>query len=132
MTVLESAGLGLLRAIDPERAHGIALAALRLGLAPAPGLVPSERLRTSIAGLGLANPVGLAAGFDKNATALHGLERAGFGVVEVGATTPRPQPGNPKPRRFDKFFKTFSRILGLPRDFQDFCIPRENLDFLQN
>ena len=92
MTVLESAGLGLLRAIDPERAHGIALAALRLGLAPSPGLVTSERLRTSIAGLGLANPVGLAAGFDKNATALHGLERAGFGFVEVGATTPRPQP----------------------------------------
>ncbi|MCH2094506.1 MAG: quinone-dependent dihydroorotate dehydrogenase [Rhodobacteraceae bacterium] len=100
MTVLESAGLGLLRAIDPERAHGIALAALRLGLAPSPGLVTSERLRTSIAGLGLANPVGLAAGFDKNATALHGLERAGFGFVEVGATTPRPQPGNPKPRLF--------------------------------
>ncbi len=100
MSLLESAGLGLLRNFDPERAHGMALNALRLGLAASPGLVTSERLRTSVAGLGLANPVGLAAGFDKNAIALHGLERAGFGFVEVGATTPRPQPGNPRPRLF--------------------------------
>jgi dihydroorotate dehydrogenase len=57
-------------------------------------------LRTTLAGLDLPNPVGLAAGFDKNATALHALSKTGFGFLEVGAATPRAQPGNPKPRLF--------------------------------
>ena len=100
MKLIEQAGLKLLRQCDPERAHGLALTALRAGLAPAPGIVTSDRLRCSVAGLDLPNPIGLAAGFDKNATALSGLSRAGFGFVEVGAATPRPQPGNPKPRLF--------------------------------
>ncbi|WGW05483.1 quinone-dependent dihydroorotate dehydrogenase [Tropicibacter oceani] len=100
MRLIEQAGLKLLRGCDPERAHGLALTALRAGLAPAPGVVTSDRLRCSVAGLDLPNPIGLAAGFDKNATALAGLSRAGFGFVEVGAATPRPQPGNPKPRLF--------------------------------
>jgi len=97
---LEAAGLALLQRMDAERAHGLALAALRTGLAPLPARVNSDRLRTEIAGLKLPNPLGLAAGFDKNATALHGLARAGFGFLEVGAATPRPQPGNPRPRLF--------------------------------
>ncbi|WP_238365895.1 quinone-dependent dihydroorotate dehydrogenase [Mesobacterium pallidum] len=100
MTLAEQIGLPLLRRIDPETAHGLALSALRLGLAAAPGTVTSDRLRCDLAGLKLPNPVGLAAGFDKNATALRGLARAGFGFVEVGAATPRPQPGNPRPRLF--------------------------------
>ena len=100
MSALERAGLALLRRVDPERAHGLALAALRAGLAAAPGRLTSDRLRCRVAGLDLPNPLGLAAGFDKNATALAGLARAGFGFVEVGATTPRPQPGNPQPRLF--------------------------------
>ncbi len=100
MTLMERAGLGLLHRFEPETAHGLALAALRAGMVPMPGLVTSDRLRTTLAGMALANPVGLAAGFDKNATALHGLSRIGFGFVEVGAATPRPQPGNPKPRLF--------------------------------
>jgi len=58
------------------------------------------RLKTKLAGLDLPNPVGLAAGFDKNATAVAPLMRAGFGFLEVGAATPRPQPGNAKPRLF--------------------------------
>jgi dihydroorotate dehydrogenase len=62
--------------------------------------VTSPRLRTEIAGLHLPNPVGLAAGFDKNAVALSALSRAGFGFLEAGAVTPRPQPGNPRPRLF--------------------------------
>jgi dihydroorotate dehydrogenase len=57
-------------------------------------------LQTSLAGISLPNPVGLAAGFDKNAEALAPLSKAGFGFIEVGAATPRPQPGNPKPRLF--------------------------------
>ena len=100
MTLAERAGLALLRRMDPERAHDWALRALRAGAAPLPGLVTSERLRCDVAGLRLANPVGLAAGFDKNAVALHPLSRAGFGFVEVGAVTPRPQPGNQRPRLF--------------------------------
>ncbi len=100
MTPLERLGLGLLHRIDPERGHAIALAALRSGLMPLPGRVTSGRLQTSLASLSLPNPIGLAAGFDKNATALKPLARAGFGFVEVGAATPLAQPGNPRPRLF--------------------------------
>lgn len=98
--MLERIGMALMRRMDPETAHGLALKALTMGLAPLPGVVTSDRLRTNVAGLDLPNPVGLAAGFDKNATALSPLSRAGFGFIEVGAATPRPQPGNPKPRLF--------------------------------
>ena len=100
MSMIESLGMALMRRMDPEAAHGLALKALGMGLAPLPGPVTSDRLRTALAGLELPNPVGLAAGFDKNATALAPLARAGFGFIEVGAATPRPQPGNPKPRLF--------------------------------
>ncbi|SFN93730.1 dihydroorotate oxidase A [Roseovarius lutimaris] len=100
MTPLERIGLAALHRCDPETAHGLALKALRLGLAPRPGPFSTTRLKTSVAGLSLPNPVGLAAGFDKNAEALTPLSRAGFGFVEVGAVTPRPQPGNPRPRLF--------------------------------
>ncbi|MYM57419.1 quinone-dependent dihydroorotate dehydrogenase [Thalassovita mangrovi] len=100
MKLIEKIGLAALHRIDPETGHGLAIKALQLGAAPLPGLVTSPRLRTRVAGLNMANPVGLAAGFDKNASALLPLSRAGFGFVEVGAATPRPQPGNPKPRLF--------------------------------
>ncbi|WP_114965729.1 quinone-dependent dihydroorotate dehydrogenase [Alkalilacustris brevis] len=100
MSLVERAGLALLHRCDPERAHGLALQALRLGLAPRQAPVISDRLRTRVAGLDLPNPTGLAAGFDKDAVALDGLARAGFGFVEVGAVTPLPQPGNPRPRLF--------------------------------
>ncbi|WP_400082544.1 quinone-dependent dihydroorotate dehydrogenase [Yoonia sp. R78084] len=100
MKALEQIGLPALRLLDPETAHGLALKALNAGLGPRSGPVTSPRLRTTLAGLDLLNPVGLAAGFDKNATALHALSRTGFGFLEVGAATPRAQPGNPKPRLF--------------------------------
>ncbi|MBN2759869.1 MAG: quinone-dependent dihydroorotate dehydrogenase [Rhodobacteraceae bacterium] len=100
MSKLERLSLTALRSFDPETAHGLAIKALQLGLAPLPRPCVSSRLRMQIAGLDLPNPVGLAAGFDKNAQALDGLARAGFGFVEVGAATPRPQPGNPRPRLF--------------------------------
>lgn len=100
MTPLERIGLAALHRCDPETAHGLALKALRLGLAPTPGPVTSARLKTDLAGMALPNPVGLAAGFDKNAEVLTPLSRAGFGFIEVGAVTPRPQPGNPRPRLF--------------------------------
>ena len=100
MTLIERAGLALLHRMDPERAHGLSLQALRAGLVPLPGPVTGGRLATRLAGMALQNPVGLAAGYDKNAVALAALSRAGFGFLEVGAATPRPQPGNPRPRLF--------------------------------
>ena len=101
MRLIEATGLGAMRRLDPEAAHGLALKALRAGLVPlAGGPVTSDRLRLRLAGLDLANPIGLAAGFDKNAVAIAPLSRAGFGWLEVGGVTPRPQPGNPRPRLF--------------------------------
>jgi dihydroorotate dehydrogenase len=100
VTGLERLGLAALHRLDPERAHDLAHLALRAGLGPSCGPVTTPRLRVRLAGLDLPNPVGLAAGFDKNARALHPLSRAGFGFLEAGAATPRPQPGNPKPRLF--------------------------------
>ena len=100
MTLLERIALCGLHRIDPETAHGLSIRALAAGLVPLPGPITSDRLRTRLAGLDLPNPVGLAAGFDKNAEAVWPLTHAGFGFVEVGAATPRPQPGNPRPRLF--------------------------------
>lgn len=100
VSLIERAGLCALHRLDPELAHGLSLKALTSGLVPLPGLVTSKRLETTLAGMALPNPVGLAAGYDKNANAIAALSRAGFGFVEVGAATPRPQPGNPKPRLF--------------------------------
>ncbi len=100
MTLLERIALCGLHRLDPERAHGLSVRALSSGLVPLPGPVTSPRLATRLAGMVLPNPVGLAAGYDKNAEAVTALTRAGFGFVEVGAATPRPQPGNAKPRLF--------------------------------
>lgn len=100
MSFLEAAGLALLHRIDPERAHGLSLLALRSGIVPLPGVVALPRLQTTLAGMALKNPVGLAAGYDKNAQGLAPLSRAGFGFIEVGAATPLPQRGNDRPRLF--------------------------------
>ena len=100
MSIIERAALGLLHRLDPERAHDLSLTALKLRLPNLPGVVSTPRLATTLAGLALENPVGLAAGYDKNAVALAPLMRAGFGFLEVGAATPRPQIGNPKPRLY--------------------------------
>ena len=100
MTRAEEFSLSVLHRLDPEYAHNLSLLALRAGLAPMPGPVTSGRLKTTLAGLALPNPIGLAAGYDKNALALGPLSRAGFGFLEVGAATPRPQTGNARPRLF--------------------------------
>ncbi len=100
MTLAEKLALAALFKIDPETGHGLSVKALNAGLTPRPGPVTSPRLETTIAGLPLPNPIGLAAGFDKNAEALAPLLTSGFGFIEVGAATTLPQPGNPKPRLF--------------------------------
>jgi dihydroorotate dehydrogenase len=85
--------------LDPERAHRATIAALKW--MPRRGTPPFARsLTTSIGGLGLASPVGLAAGFDKDAEVADAMLALGFGFVEVGTLTPRPQAGNPRPRLF--------------------------------
>ncbi|HEX8570263.1 MAG TPA: quinone-dependent dihydroorotate dehydrogenase [Caulobacteraceae bacterium] len=88
-----------LRTLDPETAHRLTVRALAAGLGPVSA--PDDPiLATELPGLRLPNPIGLAAGFDKNAEAHGPMLRAGFGFVECGTVTPRPQPGNPKPRLF--------------------------------
>lgn len=89
-----------LHKLDPERAHRLAIRGLGMGFVPRQRNDHWPRLRISFAGLDLPNPLGLAAGFDKNAEAIGGLTRLGFGWLEVGTITPRPQAGNPKPRIF--------------------------------
>ncbi|MEQ8485229.1 MAG: quinone-dependent dihydroorotate dehydrogenase [Pseudomonadales bacterium] len=90
----------LLFALPPEASHNLALAGLR-AFGRLPGrIVPAAGRSRRLLGLDFANPVGLAAGLDKDAAAVEGLARLGFGFVEVGTVTPRPQPGNPKPRLF--------------------------------
>lgn len=89
----------LVFALPPEKAHRAAIRALKLGLSPACAF-QDARLTTELAGLSLPNPVGLAAGFDKNAEAYNGALKAGFGFVEIGTVTPKPQKGNPTPRLF--------------------------------
>lgn len=96
---LTDLGAVLLRQMDPETAHRLAIRALQVTPLPAPG-ADDPILKTRIAGLEMSNPVGLAAGLDKNGEALEGLSRLGFGAVECGSVTPRAQPGNPRPRLF--------------------------------
>lgn len=86
-------------ALDAERAHRATIAALKLAPTRRPPAFPAS-LTTSIAGLGFPSPVGLAAGFDKDAEVAQAMLGLGFGFVEVGTLTPRPQAGNPKPRLF--------------------------------
>ena len=86
--------------MDAETAHGATIAALRLGLGPEQAQADPPELRTNLCGLDLFNPVGMAAGFDKNAEVAKPLAAMGFGMVEIGTVTPRPQAGNPKPRLF--------------------------------
>ncbi|MGE0743224.1 MAG: quinone-dependent dihydroorotate dehydrogenase [Hyphomonadaceae bacterium] len=100
MTVVHDLATSALRLLDAETAHKAALLGLRLGLGPRARANKFQRLRTSLAGLDLANPIGMAAGFDKNCEVPDALLAAGFGFVECGTVTPHPQEGNPRPRIF--------------------------------
>ena len=98
--VINFIGLKLLKKLNPEVAHGIALTLIKSGLISVKLPVVDPRLKTSLASLTLDNPIGLAAGFDKNGVAIDQLLAFGFGFVEIGAVTPQPQKGNQKPRVF--------------------------------
>jgi len=86
--------------LDPETAHGMSITALRSGLVPTCRVSADPRLRQTVAGLDFANPVGMAAGFDKNAEVPEALLKLGFGFTEIGTVTPKAQSGNPRPRIF--------------------------------
>ena len=90
----------ILRRFDPETAHAITIRALATGLMPGPRAADDPVLRIRLWNRDFANPLGLAAGFDKNAEVPDAMLRLGFGFVEAGSVTPRPQPGNPRPRLF--------------------------------
>ncbi|MCO5160446.1 MAG: quinone-dependent dihydroorotate dehydrogenase [Mesorhizobium sp.] len=93
-------GQPLLFALDPERAHHVSIAALRAGVPLTPCPKADPKLAVDLAGLRFPNPLGMAAGYDKNGEVPDALLRLGFGFAEVGTVTPLPQPGNPKPRIF--------------------------------
>jgi len=90
---------GLFR-LDPETAHGLSIAGLKSGALPVLKLPPDPRLFVDIVGLRFPNPLGLAAGYDKNAEVPDEILRLGFGFAEIGTVTPLAQPGNPTPRIF--------------------------------
>lgn len=100
MIVFDRIGQKLLFTFDPETAHGMSIAALRCGLPVGARPVRDERLKVSLCGLDFPNPLGMAAGYDKNAEVPDALLGLGFGFAEVGTVTPLPQAGNPKPRIF--------------------------------
>ncbi|KAF5919536.1 hypothetical protein HPG69_000135, partial [Diceros bicornis minor] len=90
----------LQRLLDPESAHRLAVRFTSLGLLPRTSFKDSDMLEVRVLGHKFRNPVGIAAGFDKHGEAVDGLYKMGFGFVEVGSVTPKPQEGNPRPRVF--------------------------------
>lgn len=100
MSLFDRLGQKLLFTFDPETAHGMSIAALRCGLPVGARTMRDTRLKVSLCGLDFPNPLGMAAGYDKNAEVPDALLGLGFGFAEVGTVTPLPQAGNPKPRIF--------------------------------
>ncbi len=100
LSVLPALATPALRLLDPEQAHALAIRALSLGIAPRASDPDHPALAVTALGRRFSNPIGLAAGFDKNAAAGPALLRLGFGFVETGTVTPLPQAGNPRPRIF--------------------------------
>src|SRR5579872_328787 len=100
MPALAEAALSLIRLLPPETAHRLTIRMLKA--LPLPGAAPADDpiLRERVFGLDFPNPIGLAAGFDKNAEVFARMGRFGFSFDEIGSVTPRPQAGNPRPRLF--------------------------------
>lgn len=103
--------------MDAESAHHMTLKLLKTGIVPSCGAVKAKELSQNIFGLRFENPVGISAGFDKNATVLAPALRLGFGAIEAGTVTPKPQNGNPRPRIFrDPESSSIINAMGFPND----------------
>jgi len=100
MRVFDRLGRAALFRLDPETAHGLSIAALRSGVPLGAAAAADPRLAVSVAGMHMPNPLGMAAGYDKNGEVPDALLGLGFGHAEIGTVTPLPQPGNPRPRIF--------------------------------
>jgi len=115
----------LLFQLDPEKAHTLALTLLEKGLGPKAKNDGEAILHTTVCGLKFPNPLGLAAGFDKNARAISDVLDFGFGFVEIGSITPLPQPGNPQPRLFRAVEpQAVINRLGFNNEGMDACLQR--------
>jgi dihydroorotate dehydrogenase len=118
----------ILHRMDAEDAHGLTIRALKAGLVPvcAPR-ADDARLKTNLWNRAFPNPLGLAAGFDKNADVVGPMLRLGFGFVEAGTVTPRPQEGNPRPRVFrERDHEAVINRMGFPNKGADFF--RHNIE----
>ena len=125
MNALYGLGQALLHALDPERAHDLAIKSLELGLHPRASEPDDPRLKQPVFGLNFGNPVGMAAGFDKNARVWKPLLATGFGFVEVGTLTPKPQSGNTSPRIFRSAADgAIINRLGFNNEGQEAALPR--------
>jgi len=100
LNLYKTIGRKLFFAVGPEQAHGLSIAALKFGVHPRFDAAFDPALQVNMAGLAFPNPLGMAAGYDKNADVPDALLAMGFGHMGVGTITPKPQPGNPKPRLF--------------------------------
>ncbi len=114
----------ILFSLDPETAHHLTLAMLAM-MPPLPVAPDPPELRSALWGLEFSNPLGLAAGMDKDAIAIGAWQSFGFGFVELGTITPQPQPGNPKPRvfRLPEHHALINR-LGFPSEGMEAVAPR--------
>jgi dihydroorotate dehydrogenase len=118
-------GQALLLALPPEQAHDLAIKGLELGLYPRADQPDDKRLAQTVFGLDFPNPLGIAPGFDKSARVPRELFAVGFGFVEVGTLTPRPQKGNPTPRLFRSMWdRAIINRLGFNNDGQEAALAR--------
>ena len=125
MNALYGLGQALLHALDPERAHDLAVKSLELGLYPRAAAPDDPRLTQQLWGLKFRNPLGMAAGFDKDARVWAPLLATGFGFVEVGTLTPKAQRGNPSPRIFRSARDAaIINRLGFNNEGQEAALPR--------
>ncbi len=116
-----------LHKMDAETAHGMTIKALRTGLMPCAPRVDDPRLKVTLWNRAFPNPLGLAAGFDKNADVVGPMLRLGFGFVEAGTVTPKPQEGNPRPRIFrDPSHNAVINRMGFPNGGLD--VFRHNIE----
>lgn len=100
MSFFETIGRKAIFTLDAETAHGVSIKALKSGIVPSCAKQHHTKLAQNIAGIDFPNPLGLAAGYDKNAEVPDAILKLGFGFTEIGTVTPKPQSGNPKPRIF--------------------------------